>query len=59
LFGEQRSDRAFLIGVVYSVEAHGNDAFLGIGLTMFGAAGPGVTRYNAFALTLNGGWFGR
>jgi hypothetical protein len=96
-FGEQRSDRAFLVGartrgnhgfllgalgagqvsssrtcdgpctgltrpsasaLTYSVEAHGNLEIAGVGLTMFGALGAASTRYNAFALTLNFGWFG-
>jgi hypothetical protein len=43
---------------VYSVEAHGNFELAGVGLTMFGALGPETIRYNAFALTLNVGWFG-
>jgi len=97
-FGEQRSDRAFLIGartrgnhgfllagagvaqasssrtcdgpcggeltrpsasaVAYSFEAHGNFELAGVGLSMFGVLGPATIRYNAFALTLNAGWFG-
>lgn len=97
LFGEQRSDRALLVGartrgnrwfllgaagiadiasshtcdactaltrppvteVAYSVEGHGNLTFVGIGVTMFGALGPVQARYNAIALTLNVGTFGR
>ena len=96
-FGEQRSDRAFLVGartrgdrgfllgglgfaqisssrtcdgpcsaltrpsaaaVAYSVEAHGNLEVAGVGLSMFGTLGPTSIRYNAFAITLNAGWFG-
>jgi hypothetical protein len=30
----------------------------GVGLSMFGVLGPATIRYNAFALTLNAGWFG-
>lgn len=43
----------------YSLEAHGNLELVGVGLTMFGALGPASTRFNAFVLTLNVGWFGR
>jgi hypothetical protein len=44
---------------VYSVEAHANLELAGVGLTMFGALGPDTIRYEAFALTLNFGWFGK
>jgi hypothetical protein len=40
------------------VEAHANLELVGVGLTVFGALGPSSIRYNAFALTLNAGWFG-
>jgi len=43
----------------YAVEAHANLVFGGAGATMFGALGPRSVRYNAFALTLDVGWFGR
>lgn len=99
LIGEQRGDRAFLVGArtrgdrgfllgalgvgpvsssrtcdgpctplpprpsakaaVYSVDAHANLELAGVGLTMFGALGPDTIRYNAFALTVNFGWFGK
>jgi hypothetical protein len=98
LFGEQRSDRALLLGgrtpgnhwfllgaagigtlassrtcdgpcsaltrpsrtaIAYTLEAHGSLALVGVGLAMFGALGPAETNYNAIAVTLNAGWFGR
>jgi hypothetical protein len=31
---------------------------LGVGATMFGAFGPASVGYNAFALTVDLGWFG-
>jgi hypothetical protein len=43
---------------VYSAEAHANLEFAGVGLVMFGGLGPASIRYNAFALTLDAGWFG-
>jgi hypothetical protein len=43
----------------YAVEAHTNLVFAGIGASMFGALGARSVRYNAFALTLDVGWFGR
>ena len=45
--------------VAYSLEGHGNLTFIGLGVTMFGALGPPEVRYNAIALTLNVGVFGR
>ena len=98
IFGEQRSDRALLMGVrtrgsggfllgglgvgkiatsrtcdgpctpltrpgatevAYSAEAHGNFELVGLGIAMFGVFGPPQNRYNAVAITLNVGWFGR
>jgi hypothetical protein len=99
IFGEQRSDQAFLIGgrtrgthafllgavgrakvaswrecdgpctappprpgttaLAYTFEAHANLSVVGLGVVMFGVIGPDTTRYNAIALTLSGGWFGR
>ncbi len=45
--------------MAYAFEAHANpEAFFGVGATMFGALGPASTRYNAFAVTLDVGWFG-
>jgi hypothetical protein len=43
----------------YAAEAHVNNAFVGVGATMFGVFGARSVRYNAFALTLDLGWFGR
>jgi len=43
---------------VYGVEAHANFEHVGVGITMFGAFGPDTIGYDAFALTLNFGWFG-
>jgi hypothetical protein len=43
----------------YAVEAHTNLVFVGVGASMFGALGARSVRYNAFALTLDAGWFGR
>jgi hypothetical protein len=43
----------------YALEDHLNFEFVGVGVTMFGALGPRSVRYNAFALTLDVGWFGR
>jgi hypothetical protein len=45
--------------VAYAFEAHANLVVGGVGATMFGALGPRSVRYNAFALTLDVGWFGR
>jgi hypothetical protein len=45
--------------MAYAVEAHANLVFVGAGVTMFGALGPRSVSYNAFALTLDVGWFGR
>lgn len=95
LIGEERSDRAFLVGArtpgkrgfllaavgigsvaswrscdgpcgiitrpratapEYSTEAHANFSGLGAGLSMFGALGPALVRYNAFALTVDVWW---
>lgn len=99
LFGEHRSDQAFLIGartqgssaflvgaigtakvassltcdgpcteppprpssteMAYAFEAHLNPrTFFGIGGTMFGVLGPASAHYNAFAFTIDVGWFG-
>ncbi len=99
LFGEHRSDQAFLIGartrgttafligaigtakvassltcdgpctappprpssteMAYSFEAHANPrTFFGIGASMFGVCGPVSAHYNAFAVTIDVGWFG-
>jgi hypothetical protein len=44
--------------LAYSFEGHGNLDLAGIGLVMFGALGPTSVRYNAFAITVNLGWFG-
>jgi len=45
--------------MAYSFEAHANPrTFFGIGVTMFGVLGPASVHYNAFALTLDLGWFG-
>ena len=44
--------------MAYAVEAHANVAVFGLGATMFGTFGPASARYNAFAITLNAGWFG-
>jgi len=43
----------------YSFGGHSNLPFVGLGVTMFGALGPAEVRYNAIALTLNVGVFGR
>jgi len=43
----------------YSIEAHGDFVFAGVGATMFGALGARSVSYNAFALTLDVGWSGR
>jgi hypothetical protein len=42
----------------YSLEAHGQLELAGVGVVVFGALGPTSVRYNAFAVTLNAGWFG-
>lgn len=42
----------------YTVEAHANIVFVGVGATMFGVFGPAYARYNGLALTLDLGWFG-
>ena len=43
----------------YSVEGHANLELAGVGLTVFGALGPETIGFNAFALTVNFGWFGK
>src|SRR5215831_9741514 len=43
----------------YAVEAHTSLVFAGVGASMFGALGARSVSYNAFALTLDVGWFGR
>ena len=43
----------------YSIEAHTDFVFAGVGATMFGALGARSVSYNAFALTLDVGWFRR
>jgi hypothetical protein len=45
--------------MAYAFEAHLNArTFFGIGGSMFGVLGPLSTRYNAFAFTIDFGWFG-
>ena len=44
--------------MAYAFEAHANVPAIGVGATMFGVLGPASVRYNAFALTLDLGWFG-
>jgi len=43
----------------YAVEAHTSLVFAGVGASVFGALGARSVSYNAFALTLDVGWFGR
>ena len=45
--------------MAYAVEAHANLVFVGAEATMFGARGPRSVRCDAFALTLDVGWFER
>ena len=44
--------------LAYTLEANANVGFAGVGVVMFGVLGPDTVHYNAFALTLNVGWFG-
>ncbi len=44
--------------MAYALEAHANVPVIGLGVTMFGVLGPALVHYNAFALTLDVGWFG-
>jgi hypothetical protein len=44
--------------MAYALEAHANVPVIGVGATMFGVLGPASVHYNAFALTLDLGWFG-
>ena len=44
--------------MAYALEAHANLPVIGVGATMFGVLGPASVHYNAFALTLDLGWFG-
>lgn len=44
--------------MAYGFEAHANIVVAGLGAMMFGVLGPPSTRYNAFALTIDAGWFG-
>jgi hypothetical protein len=45
--------------MAYAVEGHANLVFVGAEAIMFGARGSRSVRCNAFALTLDVGWFGR
>jgi len=52
--GEITRPRA--VALAYSSEAHLNFDGIGAGLSMFGAAGPALVRYNAFALMVDIWW---
>lgn len=45
-------------GLAYTFEAHANAKYGGVAISMFGALGS-ASRYNAFALSMNFGMFGR